>query len=83
MLYEVTTENAWETIGDTGEAKLRIREQLHSVQVGLNLLRKEMLAGDFHAADLTYATVVHCLEKISSEKLLAENDTNVSCHCFQ
>ena len=56
---------------NTMEARVRIREHLHSVQVGLNLLRNEMLAGDLSGADLTYATIVHCLGKISQDELLA------------
>jgi hypothetical protein len=53
------------------DAQLRIRDELHSVQVGLNLLRKEMLSGDFRGADLTYATIQHCLCRLSDDAVLA------------
>jgi len=51
------------------EAKCRIRDELHSVQVGLNLLRQEMLAGDLDGADLTYATIEHCLSRLAEDEL--------------
>ncbi len=53
------------------EARLRIRGELHALQIGLDLLRAEMLSGDFHGADLTYATLRHCLTKLSNEKELS------------
>ena len=52
------------------EAKCRIRDELHSVQVGLNLLRQEMLSGDLEGADLTYATIEHCLNRLADDELL-------------
>jgi hypothetical protein len=53
------------------EAQVRIRDELHAIQVGLNLLRSEMLSGDLHGADLTYATIQHCLCKLSNDAVLA------------
>ena len=58
------------------EAQVRIRDELHSVQVGLNLLRNEMLSGDFRGADLTYSTLQHCLNRLSNDEVLA-NDGSV------
>ncbi len=58
------------------EAQLRIRDQLHALQVGLDLLRNEMLSGDFGGADFTYATLKHCLSQLSSDTLLANE---ISC----
>lgn len=52
------------------EAKCRLRDELHSVQVGLNLLRQEMLAGDLEGADLTYATIEDCLGRLADDELL-------------
>ena len=56
------------------DAQLRIRDELHALQVGLNLLRDEMLAGDFRGADLTYATMQHCLGRLSADPALAKAD---------
>jgi hypothetical protein len=53
------------------ETQVRIRDQLHSLQVGLNLLRDELLSGDLHGADLTYATIQHCLYRLSHDRALA------------
>ena len=57
--------------GLSQEATLRIRDQLHSVQVGLNLLRQEMLAGDLQGADMTYATIQRCLLRLANDESLA------------
>ena len=53
------------------EAQVRIRDELHSVQVGLYLLRNEMLSGDYHSADLTFATLQQCLGRLSNDEVLA------------
>lgn len=53
------------------DAQLRIRDELHSVQVGLDLLRQEMLSGDYGGADLTYAAIEHCLRRLSNDAVLA------------
>jgi hypothetical protein len=55
------------------EAQVRIRDELHAVQVGLYLLRDEMLSGDYHSADLTYATLQQCLSRLSNDEVLASN----------
>lgn len=51
--------------------QLRIRDELHSVQIGLDLLRQEMLSGDYSGADLTYAAIEHCLRRLSNDAVLA------------
>ena len=67
-LQEVTEKQVHSSLSI--EAQLRIRDELHSVQVGLNLLRNEMLSGDFRGADLTYATIQHCLCRLSDDAVL-------------
>jgi hypothetical protein len=60
------------------EAQVRIRDELHSLQVGLNLLRSEMLSGDFRGADLTYATIQLCLRRLSNDAVLAPTHASIT-----
>jgi hypothetical protein len=62
------------------ETQVRIRDELHSLQVGLNLLRDELLSGDLHGADLTYATIQHCLYRLSNDQVLAATRMTGTCH---
>ena len=65
------------------EAKLRIREELHSVQIGLNLLQQEIISGDLEGADLTYATIQQCMSRLADDELLrmtaVQPDLHASC----
>lgn len=60
------------------EAQVRIRNELHSLQIGLNLLRDEMLSGDYRGADLTYGAIQHCLRRLSNDALLADTRSAVT-----
>lgn len=72
------TNSGNEEESNSTEAQIRIREQLHSVQIGLDLLRREMLAGKFRSAEDTYSTIVQCLGKISNDDLLAGSNSDDS-----
>lgn len=49
----------------------RLRDELHSLQIGLRLLREEIAAGDHRGTHTTFDTLDRCLQRLANDPLLA------------